>query len=75
VAYVISGNGYAMLHVAKIVSGCQKGSFARAGNVAYSIKISLNNIISVWGYVETVYMCIFHLLSCTTQEFYTCLSN
>ena len=27
-----------MLHVAKIVSGCQMGSVVRAGNVAYSIK-------------------------------------
>ena len=29
-------NGYAMLHVAKIISGCHMGSLARAGNVAYS---------------------------------------
>ena len=57
-------NGYAMLHVAKIISGCHMGSLARAGKVAYSIKISLYNSVvgkcmGLWRLFACVYSSVF----------------
>ena len=67
-------NGYAVLHVAKIISGCPMGSLARAGNVAYSIKISLYNIISIWGYGDCLHVYIPVTFLHNTRILLLCLS-